>query len=344
MGNQMWRQVTVIGVFMASLGLMTNMAKASSAGTPAEFYRGKTLSWIVSSDPGSGTDIVTRTIAPFLSKEIGAKIKVENMKTDEGINYVYRQGGKDGLTLVAKSTDAVIGNEILKAPGVLYDTEKLNFVADIYPSAKMFQVSPKVPYRTIDDLRKAKGLKAGGTSAKGSLALTAAVMLEILKLDGKVITGFQGRKNLIMALARGEVDFMVTIDDVAMRDEQDGYIVNLFAAGDKRSEVVPHVPSLSELGVKVPKELENVHKFVSTGGMAVALPPGVPPERVEYLRKAFQNLTKDKELQKAVEKMAGAWRVFIPGKELQEEMAAMKRDTELAGKLDAIFKKYSAVR
>ena len=90
-------------------------------------------------------------------------------------------------------------------------------------------------------------------------------MFEILGLDGKVITGFKGKKDLILALARGEADFMVTSDNTAMKDEKDGYVVNLMTTGDKRSVVVPHIPSLSELGVKVPKELEAVHTFVSSG-------------------------------------------------------------------------------
>ena len=96
--------------------------------------------------------------------------------------------------------------------------------------------------------------------------------------------------------------------------------------------------------MKVPKELEAVHRFATTGGIAVALPPGVPQERVEYLRKAFQDLNDNKELQNAMGKVTGIWRVFMPGKELQEKLAAIKGDKELGGKLDAIFKKYSAVR
>ena len=193
-------------------------------------------------------------------------------------------------------------------------------------------------------LRKAKGLKAGGTSAKGSLAVSSAVMFEILGLDGKVITGFKGKKELTLTIARGEIDFMVTSDNAAMMDEKNGYIVNLFAVGDKRSVAVPHIPSLSELGVKISKEMRSAHKFVMSGGTAVALPPTVPQERVEFVRKAFQSLNNNTELQKAMEKLTGDRRLFVAGQELQQEMAEIKADKELATKLDAIFKKYSAVR
>jgi tripartite-type tricarboxylate transporter receptor subunit TctC len=96
--------------------------------------------------------------------------------------------------------------------------------------------------------------------------------------------------------------------------------------------------------VKVSKEMAAVHKFVISGGTAVFLPPGVPRERVEYLRKVFQTLSNNKELQNALERLTGDRKPFVSGQELQEEMAEIKSDKELANKLDAIFKKYTAVR
>jgi len=65
------------------------------------------------------------TIAPFLEKEIGVKVRIENRDTDEGINYVYNQGTRDGLTLGIKTSDSILGNELIKAPGVRYETKKL---------------------------------------------------------------------------------------------------------------------------------------------------------------------------------------------------------------------------
>lgn len=344
MGSRMFRRGIIMGVFIAFLGFMMGHREACAAVAPEEFYQGKTLNWIVASEPGSPTDIITRTIAAFLGKEIGAKVRIEDRKTDEGINYLYNHGTRDGLTLASKTTDYIIGSEILKTPGVQYETEKFNFLADIYPSVKLFEISPKLPYKTLDALRKAKGLRAGGTTSRGSLALSSAVMLEMLGLDGKVITGFKGKKNLLLAMARGEVDLIVTNDDTSLRDEKDGYVVNLFTVSNKKSPVLPQVPTLSEVGVKVPKELEAAHKFIMTGGIAVALPPGVPQERVEYLRKVFQGLNNNNELRSEMIKLTGAWRNFVPGQELQQEMAAIKADKELASKLGAIFQKFSAVR
>ena len=336
--------IATIGGIMVLLGLVTAVADLSGAESPEEFYRGKNPTWIVAATPGSGTDLKARTIAPFLAREIGAKVRIENRKTDEGVNYVYLHGTRDGLTLGIKDNDSIIGNEILKAPGVQYETDKFNFVADVSPATKMFQVSPKLPYKTLEALRKAKDLRAGATSAKGALAVSSAVMFDVLGLHGKVIAGFNGVKELTIAIARGEIDFMVISDGQAARDEKDGYVVNIFALGNKRSTALPQVPSLAELGVKVAKEGESVYKFIISSGTSVMLPPGVPPERVEYMRRAFQRLSNNEEVQKAMEKVIGERRAFRPGEEVQEEMAAIKSDKELAVKLNAIFNRYTALR
>ncbi len=340
--GKMRKHEVIIGLLAVILGIMTG-GKEGRAETPEEFYRGKTLT-IVTNEPGGPPDLMSRTVAPFLAKEIGAKVKVENRRTDEVMNYVYGQGARGSLFLGIVTNDSVIGNDILKAPGVQYETDKFNFVADIYPSARLFQLSPKLPHKTLDALRKAKGLRGGGTSAKGAIAVSTAVMFEILGLDGKVITGFKGKKELTLAMARGEIDCMSTGDSTAARDEKDSYVINLMTTGFKRSVVVPHVPTIAELGVKVPAGMTAVHKFVTAGGTTVALPPGVPPERVEYLRKAFQNLNHNKDVQKGMEKLTTHWTPFVAGQELQQEMAEMKADKELASKLDVIFKKFTALR
>ncbi len=339
--NHLIKRLAIIAFLAIFTGFL--MGGISRAETPEEFYRGKTIAWVVSIEAGSPGDLMARTIATFLGKEIGAKVRVENRKTDEGINYLYKQKG-ESLIMGLESADSIIYNEILKAPGVRYETDKLNFLADVYPTVKILMISPKLPYKTLDDLRKAKGLRGGATSTKGSMAVSSAVMLEILGLDGKIITGYNGKKSVILALARGEADFVVVSDSSSVRDEKAGYVVNIMTIGDQRSVAVPHIPSLLDLGVKVPKELESIHKLIIAAGTAVFMPPGVPPERVEYLRKVFQDLNNNKELQVAKAKLTGISVPFLPGKEVQQAMAEIKADKGLVPKLDAIFKKYTAVR
>lgn len=343
MGSWLTKSTTAIGIAILGLGLVMACSQAPKAQTPEEFYRGKTFIW-VSSEPGSGGDLLARAIAPYLGKEIGATVKMETMGTDEGVNYVFNDAPRDGLTLVAKSTGAVISNDILKAPGTLYQSDRFNYVADINPSRRVLSVSVKFPNRSLDGLRQAKGLKVGGTSAKGSIATGAVVMMEVLGLDGKVVTGYKGTKDLTLAVGRGEIDVKVSSDVSALRDEADGYQVNLFIVNKDRSPAIPNVPTMADLGVKVPKELESAVDFILASGQAAALPPGVPQERVEYLRKVFDKLSTNNDLQKEMETVVGAPNPFSSGKELQDTITSMKASKGLADQIDAIFEKRKAVQ
>lgn len=324
-------------------------APAAAKSTPAtaaaaEFFKGKTLTWIVSSDPGSGTDLAARIVAPYFTKETGANVRVENMQADEGSNYVYERGSKDGLTAVYKSIGALTSNDILKAPGVQYEADKYIYIASVNPAVQVIAMSVKAPHKTLEDLRKAKDLKVGGTSARGSIAVAGAAILEILGLDGKVITGFSGTKALAIAMGRGEVDMIVQSDSPTKIEEDAGNMVAFAALGGERSTVLPKVPTIGEMGVKVPKELEAVYEFNMLSGQAMALPPGVPQERVDYLRGVLEKLSANKDLQRDIEKSLGSATPFVPGKKLQDTVAAIKANKGLAEQLDTLFAKYRAAR
>lgn len=335
----------MIGLLSATLALALGCAPQAPAEQSArEFFQGKTIRAVISSGAGGSADTYVRQIAPYLSKELGAQIKVENMGGTEGTNWAYNEGSKDGLTWVAKAFDAIWLNDLLKASGTLYKAEKYIYLADLGPSATLMMTSPKLPYKTLDDMRKAKGLKGGATTAKGSLTTKSAVVFDVLGLDGKVVTGFDSVKALTLALARGEVDFVVTNDTTAAADEEAGYLINFLAIGEK-SRAVPKAPTLSELGIKVSKDLEIAYKAVSTpSGYAVAMPPDVPANRVDFLRKAFQKVNDDKAFQDEITKAYGIWNPMRLGKEVQDDLAAVMGEAGLADQIEAILAKYVAAR
>lgn len=338
------RLIVLSLIVISGTSLLAGCLQGPKAASPAEFYAGKTITWVVSSVPGGSSDLTTRAVVPYLSKETGATVRVENLGTDEGVNNVYNESKPEGLTMVTNNSNAIISNDILKAPGVRYESEKFHYLADITPARKIFQISPKTPYRTLDAVRQAKGLRGGGTSARGALVMGAVVLTEILGLDAKVIAGFGGRKELTLGLGRGEADFMISIETGAKKDEQDGYVVNLFAVTDERANGLPDLPTMFELGAKVSKELEAAHKFVSVDGTAVAVAPAVPQERVDFLTKAFDKIGTNKDLQKDMEKVAGIWSPFRSGNEVRQTMATMKANRDLANQLDALYNKHKATQ
>jgi tripartite-type tricarboxylate transporter receptor subunit TctC len=223
---------------------------------------------------------------------------------------------------------------------VKYAVDKFQWLVEVNTQPNVFFVSSKSSYKTLDDFRLAKGLKAGGTSAKGFLAIAPSVLFEILGLDGKVVTGYGGARAVMLAVAQRELDFLVITGSTALPSVAAGDLLPLFAIPDVRSTVYPDVPTMKELGVKVPQELADVHSLASWAANFVATQPGVPQERIEYLRNVFMKIGKRKDVQAEMQKVLKVWHDFIPGEELSAYMVKIKSNQALSSQLDTIFAKY----
>jgi tripartite-type tricarboxylate transporter receptor subunit TctC len=212
------------------------------------------------------------------------------------------------------------------------------------PELTVCAVSAKLPDKTLDGLRKAKGLRVGASSARGYVATAGAITSAILALDAKLVTGYKGLKSVLLAVAQGEMDMVVASEpDVAIAVKGGG-VIPLFVVGEERSPLYPNLPTMRELGVNIPKELTEAYKTITTNSRALALPPGVPEDRVTYLRGAFKTMGETKELQADISRWAGIFRPFIPGEKMQEDINHIKANKALASQIDGIFKKYSAAK
>ncbi len=333
-------------IFILVLGWGLDVPPVCGAESAEQFYRGKTITWVVSSQPGTSTDVVTRILYPHVARETGAKVVVKNMTGGslEGDNWVYNEAKRNGLTMLTEGSLQLLLNDLLRSPGVQYATEKFNFLTGVDPTGTIFALSPKSSYRTMEALRKAKGLKAGASSSKGYLAVAGAIMLNALGLEGRVVTGYSGMTTVTLAVAQGEMDIVVSTEKTLARETKQGNVVPLFIIGDERSPLLPDLPSMREFGATVPKELADACKLITNNSWGISMPPAVPADRVNYIRKVFKKISALKEVQQGMAKWSGDWRPFIPGEKMQEDIGRIKANKILGEQLDAILKKYTAAR
>ena len=120
MGRFKSNRSLVLGIFILSIAVLVIGPTKTNAESPADFYKGKTINWVVSSGAGGTTDLMSRITAQYLGKKIGAKVKVENMGRNKGLNFVFTKGKTNGLTLVSKARTALVLNDVAKAPGLRY--------------------------------------------------------------------------------------------------------------------------------------------------------------------------------------------------------------------------------
>jgi tripartite-type tricarboxylate transporter receptor subunit TctC len=335
-------------IVFVCLGLITEAGYAQTVDTAKaeQFYRGKTMTWVVSAEPGGSTDVMTRILAPYLTRETGTRIAVKNMTggSMEGDNWVFREAKRDGLTMLSEGTMPMLLNDLLKSPGVQYETNKFIFLTGVDDELCVFAISPKTPHKTLDALRKAKGLKVGASSARGYIAMSGVVAIELLGLDAKVVTGYQGMKSVLLAVAQGEMDMVCSSEPDISRAQKDGSVATLFVMGDERSPLFPGIPTIRELGIPIPKEMIDPYKTIGSNSRAIVFPPGVPEDRVLYLRKVFRKLNEMPEVQRDIGRWVGVWRPFLPGDKMQEEMNRLMGNQSLASQLLALLKKHAATK
>lgn len=310
----------IAGLFMLVVlfGAFNPEAKAESA---ADFYEGKKIKWMIGSRAGSTTDWCVRIVAPFLEKYTGASaVIVENVPQAGSVlamNKLY-MSKPDGLTLATAIPNTVIKAEVGKASGVKYKCAELNCIwAMENENGNALTVHAKGPYKSIEDLKKAKGLKSAGVTGK---AYTAAYFADLLGLDAKITPGMP-TVAARLALLRGEIDFFPetitgTLDGVASGD-----LLALCVDRSKPISAFPQVPPVSKVTSISPQQKVWVELFDNANrGKYAFTGPNVPKDRIDYLRNAFEKTFKNPEYlkeRKKKERYEGGV-PYMNGQEAQE--------------------------
>ena len=235
-----------IGV-LGSAGTFPALGQAAWPGNPVRI--------VVPYTPGTGMDILARTLAPHLQAAWGQAIVVDNRPGASG-NLgagAVAKSPPDGLTLLM-GVNTLIINPALYA-NMTYDP--LRDLAPIGLAATgsfLLVASSASKLKSVDDLVKAARARPGALDyASPGIATPHHMAMELFKLQAKVsITHipFSGTAGAVNAVLSGDVPLMFLPVHVAMAQVKGGRLVALAAAGDKRSALAPELPTLAELGFK----------------------------------------------------------------------------------------------
>ena len=267
---------------------------ALAAESPEEFYKKNTVTLIVASAPGAGADFSGRLIAAYWKDVTGGTMEVKNIAGGGGIAGINAMNAAkpDGLTMgLQMYSGGFLVPQLTKNPTAQYDITKLNFVVGGFGEPVAASISIKSPHTTIQDLQKAKGLKMGSLAVNSGPAYISTLMFRLLNLDAKIVTGYASGAEVNLAMGRGEIDIELVPLAQAVRGFEAGNNKRPFAVfADKRLDALPDIPAFPELVQMTPEQRDLYDKVVDGVGSAirmVALPPGVDPARVAYVRQAL---------------------------------------------------------
>lgn len=291
------RSFAFVGI---SLGLNLLLANCHPA-LPQDFYKDKTLRFIVGQAAGGGYDTYTRTIARYMGKYIpgGPATTVENMTGAGSLvaaNYLYNNAKPDGLT-IANWNSALVFNQAMGDTNVKFDARKFGWIGAPTKSVPVCLIMGFAGPKTMDEIVKSgKSLRMGGTGP-GSHSIDMPLMLN--KMVGSkftAVSGYQGTAQIRIALQRREVDGLCTNWDSVLATQKE----LLDAKGDER--MIPfiihsRVPEPEGKDVTLVSEAikDAVHMRsyrVYMAQMEYSRPlttaPGTPRDRLEILRRAFK--------------------------------------------------------
>ncbi|HET8563452.1 MAG TPA: tripartite tricarboxylate transporter substrate-binding protein, partial [Candidatus Binatia bacterium] len=206
-------------------------------------------------------------------------------------NYLYGVAKTDGLTIGMFQTFMYL-QQLVGVPEVKFDVRKFNWLGSQERGQMMLYIRSDSPYKSIDDIVKAKEPpKCGGSGATDQTALLTRLLEETIGAKFIRVLGYPGGSEVDLAMERGEVVCRATRITVHFSREpfltweKKGFDRHLVQAGQKRDSRLPDVPTIYELMDKyksseVSRRLTRVILAGDELGRPMVAPPGVRVDRV----------------------------------------------------------------
>jgi tripartite-type tricarboxylate transporter receptor subunit TctC len=250
--------------------------------------------------PGSFTDISARLLAQELTEQIGQSVIVENRGGaggTAGTTMVVR-AAPDGYTLLLTDTSLSISPGLY--PNLPYDPVKdLAQISRIATSPSILLVRPGLGPRTLGDLVSLAKQKPGqitfGSGGPGSSAHLAMELLLNVTGTKALHVPFRGVAAAIAEVIAGRVDMAIASLASGVAHVKSGALLGLAVSGDKRSTLLPDVPTFIEAGVP---------RYDMSYWWGIAAPANTPPAIIERLNREVVKACAQPRLQSAFMKQA----------------------------------------
>ncbi|MEO6610393.1 MAG: tripartite tricarboxylate transporter substrate-binding protein [Aestuariivirga sp.] len=285
-------------------------------------FTGRTITYIVSTQPGGGYDAYGRLIAKYLEKHLdGATVVVKNVPGAgqlSGAQLIYASP-PDGLTIGIFNMGMVYG-QMTGMFGDKLDLGKLGWIGKADSEARVVMVRMDSPLKSVEDVHAAKEPLKNAISGKGSGAqFESGLLAKLLGWNLKPIFGFGGTEAEI-AVLRGDVDLMIGSRGSLQHYVDAGDARFLLEFGTRRNG---DIPSLDEKDFdEQNKPLFALIDSVSRFARATAGPPGMAPELLKVLRDAYAAALADPELLKEA-KQANLLIASATGEEVQQAISSV---------------------
>lgn len=273
-------KLLVILCFICSLNVLPVLGQ--------EEYPTKTITVVVPFSPGGSTDLGARALAAFLSKSLGQPVVISNRPGGGATvgGNVVATAKPDGYTLGFLPLSPSIPESYSYFLGAPYTSKDLKPVSRVIAPVATISVKAEAPWKSLKDFieyaKKNPGMKYG-TTGLGSSPHTMVVTIE--KTEGVKFTHitFPGDSDVATAVLGGHIPFGLPHYAAVKSQVEAGNVRVLAIYLEKKLELLPQVPTIGELGYKLPYYPYN----------GLFAPKGTPETILNKLDKAIDKIKDD---------------------------------------------------
>ena len=241
------------------LGSAASLAVAFACGqAAAQDFPSRPIKLVIPQAPGSGSDVVGRMLADFMSRDLKQPVVVSNKPGANGIiaSQLVQGEPADGYSVLLTSVSLVSFNQFLYK-NVPYDPLKdFTFVAPVSDAGFVLVASNASGIKSWDDLvKKAKAQPGDLTFSSAGLGNSTHLYTEMIALRSGLKLRhipYKSSGPALMAVAAGETDLMTVTTATGLAQIKAGRVVALAQSGESRSPQLPDLPLLKELTPDVP--------------------------------------------------------------------------------------------
>jgi tripartite-type tricarboxylate transporter receptor subunit TctC len=306
--------------------LAIGIAGAAHGQSAEEFYKGRQIQMVVGYEVGNDYDIGARLLARYLSKELpgNPSVVVQNMPQASGVvaaNYMAVKAARDGSVIGGISRN-LPSQAMMKLPNIEADPRKFIWLGATSFPGRVCVRSGNAPVKTAADIFQTE-LLIGGAGVGSSTSIVPTVINRVLGTKFKLIEGYRGAGDVLLAIDRGEVQ------GVCMSLGQFRTSAQKFKEGKLRyllraeESPLPGVDAPSIYDFAKTTEQKQLMRFIFSStefGRPYLFPAGVPQDRVEFMRKAIKAAVDNPGLIEEAEKMKLDM-VYRPPEHLAEVVA-----------------------
>jgi tripartite-type tricarboxylate transporter receptor subunit TctC len=276
---------TITGVIAVVLTM--GVFSPAMAASGADYYKGKSATWIVATNPGGGHDFWGRLLSRYVQEALpGSKFVVRNKPGAGhllGLNLIYTSKA-NGLTMGNFSTGVALA-QILKRKGLRADLTKMSWLVKLASEPRTMITGRDSALKTFQDVLSSKKILKFSASGVGSGSYMDTFMLATsFRIPHKIVLGYSGSQ-APLAMMRGEIDLWIGSEDSAQTYVRSGRVRAIGQVGG----TLKGVSDIRDFAkTKQTKAVTRLMYSMGSLSRIAAGPPNIPVDRLKALRVAVK--------------------------------------------------------